>query len=471
MRSSAACCCLVVLLAVVARAHPLAAPPVLVAAEEEKGETWRRIEVEEEAQLQDLTFMPRDTSDKPVFVHLAFAGAPTRMAVSWWTQVKTEASVVKYGLQPGKYTSAAKGTSRTYKESIGYTHDVVLTDLVPGSTYYYICGDGSSDVSKWSAEYNFTAAPVRGPPATAPTRVAMYGDMGTWYSSDTIKRVAELIHKGSLDFVYHVGDMSYANDRISYWYQSVWDEWFGMMTPVMSRVPYMVCPGNHEQQSGFPTLSYSTKFNLYNYRFRMPFQESNSTGQNMWFSFDYKNVHFISISTETDFPGCPFADTFGNQLAWLEADLQKANNNRAQVPWIIVVGHRPMYSSVDSIYVQWYVDGLRKAVEKLFHTYQVDLYVCGHVHSYERTWPLLDGKKTASSYDHPPSLSQIVTGAAGCIEGLNDGWASSPAAWSAHRYGKGEGYGVLEVFNSTTLQWSFFRSADNGLEDFFVLRK
>ncbi|KAL6046971.1 Purple acid phosphatase [Balamuthia mandrillaris] len=344
MRSSAACCCLVLLLAVVAvvaRAHPLAAPPVLVAAEEEKGETWRRIEVEEvEAQLQDLTFMPRDTSDKPVFVHLAFAGAPTRMAVSWWTQVKTEASVVKYGLQPGKYTSAAKGTSRTYKESIGYTHDVVLTDLVPGSTYYYICGDGSSDVSKWSAEYNFTAAPVRGPPATAPTRVAMYGDMGTWYSSDTIKRVAELIHKGSLDFVYHVGDMSYANDRISYWYQSVWDEWFGMMTPVMSRVPYMVftlaylacfsffylissfpellsvsststdlqtklkvCPGNHEQQSGFPTLSYSTKFNLYNYRFRMPFQESNSTGQNMWFSFDYKNVHFISISTETDFPG------------------------------------------------------------------------------------------------------------------------------------------------------------------------
>lgn len=91
--------------------------------------------------------------------------------------------------------------------------------------------------------------------------------------------------------------------------------------------------------------------------------ESGSTTQ-MYFSFDFGNVHFISISTETDFPGSyvslcllsplpplpsslyllfcllsrsslfsflstlfpsPYGENYGLQLKWLEADLQKAN--------------------------------------------------------------------------------------------------------------------------------------------------
>ena len=33
--------------------------------------------------------------------------------------------------------------------------------------------------------------------------------------------------------------------------------------------------------------------------------------------------------------------------AWLEADLAAANLNRAQRPWVIVYGHRPMYCTTD----------------------------------------------------------------------------------------------------------------------------
>lgn len=38
------------------------------------------------------------------------------------------------------------------------------------------------------------------------------------------------------------------------------------------------------------------------------------------------------------------AGGFGDQLAWLAADLKAAYLNRATVPWIIVGGHRPMVS-------------------------------------------------------------------------------------------------------------------------------
>lgn len=72
----------------------------------------------------------------------------------------------------------------------------------------------------------------------------------------------------------------------------------------------------------------------------------------MWYSFNHSFVHFISISTESDYPKVPNdavqdvlgpkISKFGDQLKWLEADLQKAVANRQQRPWIIVAGHRPL---------------------------------------------------------------------------------------------------------------------------------
>jgi hypothetical protein len=46
-----------------------------------------------------------------------------------------------------------------------------------------------------------------------------------------------------------------------------------------------------------------------------------------------------------DFPNAPEPERFGDQLAWLEQDLKKANSQREKYPWIIVGGHRPMYST------------------------------------------------------------------------------------------------------------------------------
>merc|ERR1712070_587046 len=114
------------------------------------------------------------------------------------------------------------------------------------------------------------------------------------------------------------------------------------MEPISSQRPYMVAPGNHEADChDYGRLLCDTRFDnftAYNKRYRMPSQESGGV-QNMWYSFDYGSVHFITIDTETDFPGAPEEDGwlikelfntghFGDQLAWLEADLKAANANR-----------------------------------------------------------------------------------------------------------------------------------------------
>jgi hypothetical protein len=36
---------------------------------------------------------------------------------------------------------------------------------------------------------------------------------------------------------------SYADDYPANIYEYVWNEWFRVMQPITSRVPYMVCPG------------------------------------------------------------------------------------------------------------------------------------------------------------------------------------------------------------------------------------
>lgn len=148
----------------------------------------------------------------------------------------------------------------------------------------------------------------------------------------------------------------------------------------------------------------------------MPGSESKGVG-NFWYSFDYGLAHFISIDTETDFPYSPeypFArDLSGSetypkedetyvtdsgpfgyidgsvtankayeQYNWLKADLAAVNSTAT--PWIIAMGHRPMYSSQ----VSSYQENLRDAFEGLFLEYGVDAYFAGHIHWYERLFPL-----------------------------------------------------------------------------------
>ena len=111
---------------------------------------------------------------------------------------------------------------------------------------------------------------------------------------------------------------------------------------------------------------------------------------NMWWSMDYRNVHILTISTETDYPGSPDqggyhndfinpeAGPFGDQLKFVEQDLKRAHED-PNISWIIVNGHRPYYTSAHTVeHEDWPPQTpfvLREAFEPLFHRYNVDLYV------------------------------------------------------------------------------------------------
>jgi hypothetical protein len=60
--------------------------------------------------------------------------------------------------------------------------------------------------------------------------------------------------------------------------------------------------------------------------------------------------------------------------------------DRTKTPWVFARTHRPMYSSQ----VSSYETNVRNAFEPILLHYGVDAYFAGHIHWYERIWPMND---------------------------------------------------------------------------------
>lgn len=146
----------------------------------------------------------------------------------------------------------------------------------------------------------------------------------------------------------------------------------------MSTRPLMLTPGNHDEFGNYSLL---------NYRFRMPLFEQSS---NHYYSFNVGLVHFLSF--DLDFYEEKIdAQSQEVMYKWVEKDLELANapENRTRQPWIIIFSHRPIYCSYNDKDDQptnrcYNFYEKRKDWDELFHKYNVDLYLSGHVHSYER---------------------------------------------------------------------------------------
>jgi len=410
-------------------------------------------------------------------VHIALAGDPSRMVVSWLTSEPTYTSMVFYGTTPNSYPNHVSSTNQTsYDKQAGWNHNVLLTNLSPNTTYYYICGDPSWAMSD---AFNFTTMQQ----TFTTTTIAAYGDLGIDHSADTIAQLVSRTQQGDFDLFVHMGDISYANDH-PLEYEKTWQSWFTQMEPVMSKVPYMVSPGNHESWCRNPICALQTKnFTTYKEKFRMPGNESGS-GTNMFYSFDFYNIHFVAISTESDYPGAPVRDPepdpsnevrtkYYFQENWLHDDLQKAVANRANVPFIILFGHRPIYAPTEQTdgIPNGYSAHVQSFFEPILKQYEVDIFLTGHMHSYARTYPTYNNTVTSTSFTNPPSAVHICAGGAGNREGVSKFPDSPMPAWYAAGNDDTYGYGEFQVLDQNTLMWNYYLSNTGELYDSFKLSK
>jgi hypothetical protein len=245
----------------------------------------------------------------------------------------------------------------------------------------------------------------------------------------------------------HVGDFGYDLDSDN---GKTGDQFMRNIEQLAAYVPYMVSHGNHED--GVRSLAHFVE------RFRS--QPSNAepptftthngpTTNTMYFSWDYGLMHYVSISTELWFGVKDPHVNLATMLEWLKMDLEEANKNRGVAPWVVVEGHRSVYCSCDKD-----CDNparvVRKSLEPLLFKYGVDLFINGHEHNYERSYPLYKDKSDRSNID-PKAPIYIVSGAAGSRE-MHEPFDRPQPSWSAFRSNT-FGYSVATIHNATHLHW------------------
>jgi len=366
--------------------------------------------------------------------------------------------VVQFGRVPDVYTSSLSGEIYSYDAGFfgwdGFIHKVRLTGLQADSRYYYRVGDGNSF---WSAELSFKTAPGQYRPGL---RYLNYGDMGTFMPFGlVITDAMEAAHaQKPFDMLIHLGDVSYAGTGSTREWQIIWDIWGRQVENLASQIPYQLTLGNHEKY-----------YNFTSYKARLPMQGEESGGfQNYYYSFDYGGVHFLQTCSE-DY-AAPYAPG-SVQYEWMRQDLAKANANRANVPWIVVTGHRPMYgSSTDGAW-----EGIRAVLEPLLLEFKVDMFLSGHIHAYERSFPVydhnVDVQADPNRYVNPLYPVHVQTGTAGAA--VWERWVRPQPAWSAFRQAR-YGFSVFEVVNTTALHFEFYSghvTSEGSLADEFWIIK
>jgi acid phosphatase type 7 len=373
--------------------------------------------------------------DIPTSFRIAPAG-PTGMRVTWTTNnASSTGPLCVYGTSPSSmnFTSATGVTKKYIDGGYGVHSTALLTGLLPGTSYSYSCGDGTTMGRTWS----FTTAPTS-TTANASVSLAIFGDWGYLdsvqrpmvlptgglqrnFSATLTRELLETLRvTGQIDGVWNVGDIAYqddgfGHDPIAFEYEPVMSGWQAWVENLTATMPYLVSPGNHESECHSPVciLSLETiglplsNFSAYNARWAMPSAESGGV-ENMWYSTDLAGVHIVSINTETDFDGAPEANAGdsgfaflpaghfapdGAYMAWLERDLAAAAAN-PNVHWIIAGGHRPVEDFNSS------------AVTSLFAKYGVAMYFAGHAHSYARY----------QNFSYEDGAVHITVGGAGCDE-------------------------------------------------------
>ncbi|XP_043246196.1 acid phosphatase type 7-like [Amphibalanus amphitrite] len=397
---------------------------------------------------------------QPEQIHISYGEEPSQMVVTWSTS-EPVGSEVYYGRR--RPDTRAVGAASRFVDGgelrrAQYVHRATLTGLQPNTTYVYQVGSDAG----WSELFFFTsmAAGVDWSP-----RLAVYGDMGS-ENAQSLPRLQRDVQQGLYDAVLHVGDFAYDMDSDN---AQVGDEFMRQLQPIAGYLPYMTCPGNHEQRYNFSN---------YKNRFTMP-----RDGDNMFYSFDMGPVHFVSVSSEYYYYLNYGLKMAGNQYRWLQRDLAEANRpeSRALRPWLVVFGHRPMYCSdndTDDCTKQF--DAMRVGIpvlhlygmEELLMEYGVDLAIWAHEHSYERLWPVYNetvyNGTAADPYRNPGAPVHIVTGSAGCKERVDPFNATVPA-WSAFR-SSDYGYTRLTFHNGSHVHLQQVSDDKDGaiIDDFWI---
>lgn len=498
----------------------------------------------------------------PPLARLALAGRPmeTLSGVSHWFET-SHANGSKACVQ-------VTGSARKCNARNLTMHFIRFPSLEPRRQYTYQVRTGArARGDLWSPLFTFRAPYGHGSAATNggsnATRVAIYGDMGNDAGNNMGNLRADCA-AGAIDAVVHMGDHAYNMGNGDDYHG---DAYMQAFQGVLAQCPWVPVIGNHESTmgEGKDKVDTSTEQRYLNETWGVIFGQDGAASRtgtarttatsslghlitrssfygagshgaapsrtSQWYSMDLGLIHFVVLDLD---PGPP-AVFAGDQAAWAAADLATADANRANVPWIVVTSHFPMYTAVFrgprawDASAAWYTDeaaeseragdgtpwsatphfeacakgkgngsqsGANEACTTvkdvvdasidslgvLLDRHHVDIYAAGHVHSYSVTWPVFNRTVAKKSFVNPHGTVHLLEGNGG-VPGTNRYPSSvhpctnhtpqeKPAPLDIFRIcGRGMNYGRLATTNASVLTYEHVSNADGEVVDTWSIVK
>ena len=328
-----------------------------------------------DGRIKEITILPRaigaDEVRRRFDRHADLAALPPEVdnALEWMVEPflcwpTTEAmSVVAESTRPStmevRVRDEAGRFSETFRsEGRDRIHEFRITGLEPNTKYFYrvVAKAGEQEIDGGLRTFR-TAAP-RGESFT----FVAIGD--TQSQPQVVKRIADLAYETRPSLLVHAGDLVTTGGDKSHWV----NHFFPNMRPLIDRVAIMPVLGNHEQDA-----------QLYYDYMSLPQPER-------WYSFSYGDADFFMIDGNRS-----LADR-SEQLDWLDAALAASD-----AEWKFAILHQPPWTSDSNDYGNTLETSSKRGdmnarnITSTLEKHGVDICFSGHVHDYERTFPMIDG--------------------------------------------------------------------------------
>jgi len=197
--------------------------------------------------------------------------------------------------------------------------------------------------------------------------------VGDWYCNEETKKTINNILAVDPELIITTGDQVKESPSAKCWIQ--------MSEPIKEKLKIAI--GNHDAE--FANI-YKQIVNYHNLT-------------SPYYSHDFRNIHFISMSTEHPF------EQGSKQYEFIKNDLEKISKN-SSVDWIVVHQHKPLYSTSQD---KGEAEQLRDIYQQLYQQYDVDLVISSHNQYYERTYPLLYNEQYEKTTNKKIEPKPIIT--------------------------------------------------------------
>jgi len=305
----------------------------------------------------------------------------TSIRIKWRTNVATTSRVI-YGLSQASQTSAIQQTANVTE------HEIEITGLNPDTKYFYSIGNLTDLISASPVQYFYTLPPTN---TSGEYNFWVLGDCGSANNDQRTVRNSYQSYIGN-NRVYGMimlGDNAYTFGTDGDYQDAIFNN---MYEDIIANTVMWPTPGNHDYYSGADA---STQTGPYYDIFSLPKNAQLGgvpSNTEAYYSYNIGNIHFISIDSYDS--GRDSNNAMGN---WIKQDL--LNNTQE---WTIAYFHHAPYTKGNHNsdnpfpYLDFELVEMRQQIVPLLERGGVDLILCGHSHTYERSY-LLKGHYGNSS--------------------------------------------------------------------------